>query len=680
MASNVAGLHQFETTLRLDDGRTLLASLRDAPPAPGASVLVRGRVEPFDPPRNPGEPDERLIERERGFDGILAGAVVLRTLPQHRSSPQIAFAQLRSAARERLQQTIAEPYASILAGELWGEKSALPAELRQEFQDTGTVHVLVTAGLHLGIVGWLAILLTTWLQLPRVSACVLVAAIVWSYALFSGFHLPAMRAAMMITFALSARAYGAKALSWNALGAAAIAALLYDPQSVRSASFAMSFSCVGSIFLLAPIIRPAIEMLGALPNRVSEAICLSIATQIGIWPITAATFLLFAPYAIVANALVVPLVGVTMLLGAAQILCATVPILAAAVANANTLLLQLIVRVVEGAAGLPFAHIVTTPPPLWTIILYDAALLGCVWLLRRGARTAASSVLLVACALVLWPPRLVDPHLKVTALDVGQADAILVQTPAGHALLIDAGGRLERGPQTGGESVAEHVGEMIVAPFLIRAGVHHLDAIILSHPHGDHAGGIAPVLRRLHAEEFADSGQRYGGYAYNDALAVAHEQQVRIIVPRVGELWRTNDGVTLTFVGPRRPLISGTRNDINNNSIVFMLQYKSFRMLFTGDAGAEAEQRILNEGVDLHAGVLKVGHHGSAYSSTPEFIAAVRPRYAIISVGRHNLFGHPAPQTLETLQRFGAHVYRTDDSGAIVLRTDGYSTSVQATL
>ncbi|MHB8230177.1 MAG: ComEC/Rec2 family competence protein, partial [Vulcanimicrobiaceae bacterium] len=106
-------------------------------------------------------------------------------------------------------------------------------------------------------------------------------------------------------------------------------------------------------------------------------------------------------------------------------------------------------------------------------------------------------------------------------------------------------------------------------------------------------------------------------------------------------------------------------------SIAFMLQYRAFRMLFTGDAGVAAERRFLSEGVDLHAAVLKVGHHGSAYSSSPAFIAAVQPRYAIVSVGRHNLFGHPAPQTLATLRRFGIRVYRTDENGAVMLRTDG---------
>jgi competence protein ComEC len=247
-----------------------------------------------------------------------------------------------------------------------------------------------------------------------------------------------------------------------------------------------------------------------------------------------------------------------------------------------------------------------------------------------------------------------------------------VETPAGHAILVDAGGRLERGQQ-GDDSTAERIGERIVVPFLLRRGIHQLDAVIISHPHGDHVGGCRPVLEKIRAAEVADSGQVYGGHAYQDCLGVARADRVPVVYPRAGMEWRTDDGVTLHFIGPSLPLIANSRNDINENSVAFILRYKNVCMLFTGDAGAAAEQRFLAEGLDLQSDVLKIGHHGSAYSSTPAFIAAVHPRYALISVGRHNLFGHPASQTIATLQRIGATVYRTDQNGAITVSSDGRS-------
>ncbi len=184
------------------------------------------------------------------------------------------------------------------------------------------------------------------------------------------------------------------------------------------------------------------------------------------------------------------------------------------------------------------------------------------------------------------------------------------------------------------------------------------------------------MLRTLGADAFADSGQSYGGFAYNDALAVARTQHVPMREPRAGDVWRTDDGVTMRFYGPMLPFARGTRNDVNENSLVFRLEYGRFSMLFTGDAGAVTERRLLASGVDLHATVLKVGHHGSAYGSTPAFVEAVAPAVAAISVGRNNLFGHPAPSTLATLSSHGARIYRTDRNGAVSITSDGDRTTV----
>ncbi|MDQ2681691.1 MAG: DNA internalization-related competence protein ComEC/Rec2 [Candidatus Eremiobacteraeota bacterium] len=667
--------------MQLDDGRRVLVSAMGALPQLGARLRLRGRLEPFDEARNPGEPSERAIEQERGYQAHLSSARILARLAAAKWSLNTTIASLHRIIGAGLRSQLPEPEASILAGELWGERAALPPDLKAEFQQTGTVHVLVTAGLHLGIVALLTFWLLSALRIHRTTTCVLTAAIVWVYAIFSGAHLPAMRAATMVSFALAARAIGAKAISLNAISAAAIFIVFLQPESAISASFALSFSCVGSILVSHDVIDHALGGLGDYPKRLREALSLTIATQIGTWPIIAATFLAFMPYAVIANVAVVPVVGVTMLLGFVQVLLSPVPALAQAIANLNLWLLTWMVDVVHVIAALPAARIVMTPAPLWAIGVYDVAVITAFWCFRRAQPTAACGLLIFSIALILNPPQLNAHHrLIVTVLDVGQADGIVIQTPAGHTLLVDAGGRLERGPLSAAQSSAEQIGERIVVPFLLRHGVHHVDAILLSHPHGDHAGGVAPVLRELGTNEFADSGQVYRGFAYQDALSVARSERVRVVYPRAGMVWRTNDGVSLRFFGPELPFITGSRNDINSNSLVFMLQYKSFRMLFTGDAGAEAEQRILSEGVDLHATVLKVGHHGSAYSSTPEFIAAIRPKYAVISVGRHNLFGHPAPSTIETLQRIGAAVYRTDENGAVRVVTDGAQISIHTVL
>jgi competence protein ComEC len=195
----------------------------------------------------------------------------------------------------------------------------------------------------------------------------------------------------------------------------------------------------------------------------------------------------------------------------------------------------------------------------------------------------------------------------------------------------------------------------------------HIDLIILTHPHGDHVGGFASLVRSLRVDEVFDSGQRYGGRAFNDGMREAIARGVPIHIARCGDRWSTDDGIQLSILSPCGALLADGKNDVNENSIVAMLQCGKFRMLFTGDAGFETEARLLRRGVDLHADALKVGHHGSAYASSPAFLAAVRPRFAIVSVGRHNLFGHPAQSTVADLFASGAIVYRTDRCGAVTL-------------
>ena len=174
-------------------------------------------------------------------------------------------------------------------------------------------------------------------------------------------------------------------------------------------------------------------------------------------------------------------------------------------------------------------------------------------------------------------------------------------------------------------------------------------------------------MRALRVDAIADSGQQYGGRAFNDGLREAALHHVPVHVARCGDRWATDDGVSLSVLSPCGALFADGKNDVNENSVVVMLTYGDFRMLFMGDAGFKAEQRLLASGADLHADVLKVGHHGSAYSSTPAFIAAVYPRFAVISVGRHNLFGHPAATTLAMLRRAAVTIYRTDLCGAIIV-------------
>ncbi|HZZ66294.1 MAG TPA: ComEC/Rec2 family competence protein [Candidatus Baltobacteraceae bacterium] len=562
-------------------------------PVPGRSVLLRGRLEPFDGPRNPGEADQRAIEAEKGLAARIASAHILAVVPAPCMGLQCLLARAHAWAGTQLQHRMSEPYASIAAGELWGARGSLFPELRIEFQETGTVHILVTAGLHLGVIAFVVMALLRLLTLQRAWACMAAIAVIWAYAIFSGAHLPSVRAALMISYGLAAYAVGAAPLSWSAYGFAMGIVALAWPQTVTGASFALSFSCVGAITLLGDELTHILEPV-MLQETFKEALILTVATQVGTWPLTASIFLIIAPYAVFANLMVVPVVGFTMILGALQLSFEWMSPIAQLFANADSWMLAWIVGSVHFMASMPHARIVPHPPPdAIRIAFYDAAIIGAVYFWRNGTPVRALVAVLFGLIAVLAPPVHDRSQLRITVLDVGQADGIVIQTPLGHTIIVDAGGRLERSSH--GQSSAEIAGERVLLPFLIRSGVSRVDAVILTHPHGDHSGGVAPVLRMFRTTQFADGGQTYGGQAYNDALQTARTLGVPVFHPRAGTVWKTDDGLILTFIGPSLPFIESD-NTVNDNSIAFILQYKHFRMLFTGDAGVAGNSAFYRKG------------------------------------------------------------------------------------
>ncbi len=674
---------------RLENGAAVRAHVRAAQVEPGERLVVRGRLVPFDEARNPGEPSRRAIALGEGLAGELNGDRVSARAPPLPFEVRTWPARARAVLSAHLRRIVREPEATVLAGALWGERGTLPRALRDGFQATGTVHVLVTAGLHLGVVAALVLGLFRLAAIPRVPASLAAIPCVIGYAWLSGAHLPSQRAAVMVTLALVARACGARLFSWNVLAAAALVVAAIWPASVTTVSFALSFSCVAAIGLYARPMQRVFERLSA-PEWVREALALTVATQIGVWPLSAATFGLLAPYAILANAVVVPATALGMvgaiaalaLDASASAMSPAGPIgtalaagLAALMHGAGTLAtydVDAILHAVTAVASLPGARIEVPAPPPAVIVGYDAAALLAAALLRETPRVAATVLAVATAAVLATTVRFPDGALTIAMLDVGQGDGIVIRTPHGHVVLIDTGGRLERGAGEAGESAAELVGERVVLGYLKRQGIRRVDLLLNTHPHGDHVGGFAPIVRALRVAAVADSGQRYGGRAFNDGMREAALHHVPVRIVRCDDTWSSDDGVTLSVLSPCGRLFTDGANDVNENSVVVLLVYHGFRMLFMGDAGFQAERRLLDAGVDVHADVLKVGHHGSAYSSAPAFVAAVRPRYALISVGRHNTFGHPAVTTLATLQTAGAAVFRTDRCGAIIVEAGTY--------
>ena len=605
--------------------------------AAGQHVAVSARLHRPDSFRNPdGFDHAAALARE----GILvvgsARASGVTALEEPRPS---WHARVRRSALEVMRGTLPPTSAALLAGLLLGERGGLPPEVDEGFRRAGVYHVLAVSGFNVALVAGAVWALLSLAGAGRRAAALGAIAGVAAFSLVAGPEPSVLRAAVMAGLVLAALLLDREASVLNGLALAALLILAVRPGDLRDPGFQLSFAATAGI-VLAPIPR----------GLLAGAVGVSLAAQLAVLPITLGHFNQLSLVGAVTNLAAVPLAGVATLLGLLAIALSPVARVATEVLLDAVWPVLLALRAVVALAARVPGALVHLPAPHWSAVACYAAALALLlhaWKSRgdtppRARRAAAAGAVLLALAvgIAAWP--LVRPHdgrLRLTVLDVGQGDAIVIETSDGRALLVDAGpggpGRLD-------------AGERVVAPFLLDRGILRLAAAITTHADTDHAGGMAAVARRV-----------------SIASAWSPATLPREPMALGGAALRPLDP------GPR-PLGPGA----NEESIVLRLDYGLVSFLLASDATAGLERALAAAAAPLAATVLKVAHHGARGSTTPEFLARVRPAFAVIAVGRRNPYGHPAPETLARLAAAGARILRTDVDGAVVFETDGRALTV----
>ena len=644
----------------------------------------------------------------------------------------------------KIHQLWPAPQASLMDAMVLGEESFLRNATRTEYQRSGTYHVLVVSGMNLSILAFAIFWALRQFHVDPAVAAVTTVVVSFAYAFVVGVGPPVWRAALMLATYLGARLLYRGRNMMNAIGAAALGILIVDPHALFGASFQLTFLAVFIIAGIgSPILegttlpyarglrllsvasydlhvppkvaqfRLDLRMIAGRLTRfigtrlsltvpaifmrvgigLTELIFISALMQAGLALLMAYHFHRATTMGMPANLAVIPLTQVLMPSAAAAIGLGYISTtLARPAVWISGWALEGIAGTVHWLGGAPGAGIhaagmkiagtsisdLRVAMPSLAMILSSIAVLMLAMVaaqrLCKPWLTIASvaSVFAIAMWIAFIPshPHLRPGMMEMTTIDVGQGDSILLITPEGRSLLIDAGGL----PQWMHSDF--DVGEQVVSSYLWNRGIDHLDVVVITHPHADHLGGMPAVIANFHPRELWLSIDKPVG-ELAPIVAQAQRASMRVSVKKEGDEFDFG-GAHFHMLAPGRDQITGSMRP-NDDCLVFTATFRGTTALLEGDAERAAEQRVVEERPG-EAMLLKVAHHGSASGTSADLLATIHPRYAVISVGARNVYGHPRLEVLQRLQQAGVKTYRTDKEGAVSFYLDGQSVTPEVAL
>jgi competence protein ComEC len=607
----------------------------------------------------------------------------------------------RARVDRAMTASLSPPSAALLSSLILGETSRLTPDMRDAFTAAGVAHLLSISGSHLALLAGVIFLLVRgachllparwllWLTMrlspTQLAILATVPAVVW-YTALAGGQVATIRSLLMLLLYCGAVLLSRPHDLLTALAVAALVVLAVDPLALGAISFQLSYGAVLGMGLALvwwsgwtaeerqrepavsgpdeeapPWWRPWLR-------RSALYLLLTVAATAATAPLVLYHFRQFNWVGLVSN-MVLPVIGVVVIpLG---LLSAWLTLLFSSstlpFAALNEWAVTALTAVVGWFARWPGAVVHLAAPSLLTVALLYTGMAALVWGRRMrwlGALgvTAGAVWMMIALAGLLRP----DGQLRVNFLDVGQGDAAVITAPTGQTMVIDGG------PQYGGYDT----GRAVVAPYLWDHGIHRIDYLVASHPQADHIGGQVALLHLFPVGELWQNGVRRGGSVADGWRAAAEADSARLITIRsVHEPVRIGP-VQIDLLHPSGAFVPDNDNPdghgLNDSAIVLRIGLGEHRFLFTGDIEKPAETELLRVAADrLEATVLKVPHHGSRTSSTPEFLNAVHPRDAVISVGAYNPYHHPAPPVVEAYEARGVDLLRTDQEGQVTYLTDG---------
>lgn len=621
--------------------------------------------------RNPGGFDYALYLKGQGIDSVVylrAGSGI--SSAGHKTTPFYLLQGLRGRLLNLCDELFPGESAQLIRGVLLGDKGG-DAALAEDFRRAGVSHVLAISGLHVGLIYAFARLLLDRLKVGGKLRLPLMAAVLCFYLFLTGFSASVIRATLMLLAVAFGETVGEEYDGLSALSLAGLLILITSPAQLFAAGFQLSFAAVLGITLF---YGPACKLWQKhfrQPGSILSSLFLTACASVVTLPITFYHFQTFNPISFLANLIVVPLIGLILPLAIGPLVVGLLVLpLAKIIALPAAIFARFCLDVTGFFAGVELFTINRGGfggVEICFLILAAFVLTGYFNFRRASARIFVFSALpfLLTVALVsLWLPR----PLTVTFLDVGQGTATLIETPGGGAYLVDGGGYEEFG---GYSQNRTPISQEVLLPALYAKNIRRLDGVFISHNHADHAQGIEELLQSFPVTRI------YVNSKYNGEHLLAQDK-IPVTPLGQGDELQAADGTRFNVVWPDSKVEAVADDEQNEASLVVRVGYGGRSLLLTGDIGAETEMQLKAAEVDCD--VLAVPHHGSNGSTCEEFVAATTPQVAIISVGRYNTFGHPRQEVIERLEQADVRVYRTDEQGAVEVKTDGEKLNVRSYL
>lgn len=587
----------------------------------------------------------------------IIGTVELEKVKILKSSNGSFIHNIQKYIRDTINGTLTDEEGNLLLAILLGDKDKLSEDIQESFKTSNLSHMLAVSGAH---VSYIILGLTYVLQnsiIGKKNGKIVCIIFLLAFMAITNFTPSVTRACIMAILTLFSSIIYRKSDVYTNISVAALITLIFNPYSLLDLGFQLSYGGTIGIIIFIKRIQEK-KSNSKVINYIKQMALVSIYANIIIIPIMMYHFNTVSFTFIISNIMASPILGIIVITGFLFIIASiTVKPLTRLIAIFIKPILSILIKISQICSKLPFSNILVVTPYMFNVISYYAIILYCIKS-KKNNKCKIIICLLIVLILINFIIYIFPQKLRIFFIDVGQGDSTLIITPDKKTVLIDGGG-----------SDSFDVGEKVLLPYLLDRRILKIDYVLISHFDTDHCGGILTIMEKVKVKNIIISEQAEHSENYERFKKLMIHKKIRLIEVKKGDKIKIGRYSEFKILFPTSRLLS--ENPLNNNSIVAQFNYNNFKMLFTGDIEKLAEQQILKaEKAEIRADILKVAHHGSKTSSIPEFIKAVKPKIALIGVGKNNTFGHPNQQTIKNLENIKCRIYRTDLQGEIIIKID----------